>query len=388
MNLPTSLRLWYALPLAFAALHSAPLDAATIKRVWLTHATSDPSHMTVSWETATPGPSIVEFGTTAGYGQRAAVEESTTLHHVELPVTEKDTLYHYRVASGPDASADATFPAPPTKELRVVVVGDWGYAPKNDLAAILKESPHLLLTAGDNVPSLHEAGREGIKAFSALIDRHPALFRSTPMIPSLGNHDREITSRGPGPKPPDHPVYDVDATAFRKFFALPGKQWIWHFDVPDFNVRFVALDMSHISDFGTHWQTCHAWQPDSEQFKWYQDLMASTQAGYVFTLMNEKQTAVNGRTQGAWHKEMRKGSALVTGFGYFADRAELADGLPYFNTCLKGDGAPYKDPQSKYFAQEDNYLLLTFKQGEKTMTAQLKNLKGEVLDTRVIGTRK
>ena len=97
---------------------------------------------------------------------------------------------------------------------------------------------------------------------------------------------------------------------------------------------------------------------------------------------------MNGRTQGAWHKEMRKGSALVTGFGYFADRAELADGLPYFNTCLKGDGAPYKDPQSKYFAQEDNYLLLTFKQGEKTMTAQLKNLKGEVLDTRVIGTRK
>jgi hypothetical protein len=85
---------------------------------------------------------------------------------------------------------------------------------------------------------------------------------------------------------------------------------------------------------------------------------------------------------------MRKGSALITGFGYFAERAELADGLPYFNTCLKGDGDKYKDPNSKFFASEHNYLLLTFKQGSPCMTAQLKSLKGEVLDTRVIEKRK
>ena len=36
-------------------------------------------------------------------------------------------------------------------------------------------------------------------------------------------------------------VYDIEATAFRKFFALPGDGWKWHFDVPDFRVRFVAL---------------------------------------------------------------------------------------------------------------------------------------------------
>lgn len=380
MNLPRLRSV--LLPLALPSL----LSAATIENVWLTHATTDPSHLTINWESSAPGPSLVEFGTTTGYGQRVETKESTTLHHVDIPVTEKDTVYHYRVTSGGDSSADATFAAAPTKVLRVVVVGDWGYAPGMDPTAILKDEPHLLLTAGDNVPSLHEPGREGIKAYSALIAKYPALFRTIPFMPALGNHDREITGRGP--KPPEKPVYDTEATAFREFFALPGKEWIWHFDMPDFNVRFIALDMSHISDFGTTWQTCHPWQPDSEQFKWYQDTLATTKAGYVFTLMNEKQTAVNGRTQGAWHKEMRKGSALVTGFGYFAERAELADGLPYFNTCLKGDGASYKDPQSKFFEHQDNYLLLTFKQGENTMTAQLKNLNGEVLDTRVIERRK
>ncbi|MDB6072605.1 MAG: hypothetical protein JWO89_245 [Verrucomicrobiaceae bacterium] len=333
-----------------------------------------------------PGASVVEFGTTASYGQRVEAKESTTLHHVDIPIIEKDTVYHYRVTTGGDSSADASFQALPTKELRVVIVGDWGYAPAMDPAAMVKDEPHLLLTAGDNVPSLHEKDREGIKAFSALIAKYPAVFRSIPFMPALGNHDREVTSRGP--KPPEKPVYDTEATAFREFFALPGKEWIWYFDVPDFNVRFIATDMSHIQDFGTTWQTCHPWQPDSEQFKWYQETMANTKAGFVFTLMNEKETSVNGLTKGAWHSEMRKGSALVTGFGYFAERAELADGLPYFNTCLKGDGASYKDPKSKFFEHQHNYLLLTFKPGESTMTAQFKNLKGEVLDTREIERRK
>ena len=39
----------------------------------------------------------------------------------------------------------------------------------------------------------------------------------------------------------------IDATAFRRFFELPGDEWKWHFDVPDFDVRFIALDLNHIA---------------------------------------------------------------------------------------------------------------------------------------------
>jgi hypothetical protein len=361
---------------------------AQVERIWLTHQSSEPSRVVVNWETATPTCSVVNYGLSAKYGRVAMSEGTSTRHHVEIAVPEKDVTWHYSVGVGDGAgvSPDATFKGCPTRELRVAVVADWGYAPGRDLSALLKDDVHLLLTAGDNVPSLHEKGREGVKAYSALIDQAPALFRSTPFMPALGNHDKEAHPRGP--KPPAEAVYDVDAAAYREFFALPGDEWKWHFDVPDFDVRFLALDIEHISDFGTTWQTCHAFDADSAQFRWFRERMDGTKAGFVFSLMNEKQSSLAGATKGLWPKEFARGSALISGFGYFAERAELDGGLPYFNTCLKGDGDVYKDPRSKFLAREDNYLLLTFKRGEDTMTVQFKNLRGEVMDTRVIAKRK
>jgi hypothetical protein len=359
--------------------------AGPIERIWLSHATSDPSRLVVNWETEKPGDSVVEYGPTEALGERAAVAAATTRHHVEIPLERRDTEIFYRVRSGDDASAVHRCKAYPSRELRIAIVGDWGFAAGKPMEALIRDDVHLLLTAGDNVPSLYQKGREGPKAFAALIDAHPALFRRTPFLPILGNHDREITPRGP--KPPEHPVYDVEATAYRDFFALPGDEWKWHFDLPDFDLRLIALDLNHIQDHGTTWQTCHAWQPDSPQFRWYAETMAASTAGYVVTLMNEKQTQVGGLTKGAWHEHFRQGSALITGFGYFAERATLAGGLPYFNTCLKGDGDLYKDPQSQFHAREDHYLLLTLTAGAPTMRVEFKNLRGEVLDATEIAKR-
>ena len=372
-------------PLLFLLITSAGF-AAPIERIWLTHATNDPFKIVINWEADTPGDSFVEFGISGALGQRVASEDKGALHHVEIPLEQRDVLYHYRVRSGKDVSTVSSFKGCPSKDLRIAIVGDWGYASGKDVSAIIKDDVHLLLTVGDNVPSLHEKGMEGTKAFSALIDANRDLFRRTPFMPILGNHDKE--SRRRGPKPPAHAVYDVEAAAYREFFALPGDEWKWHFDLPGFDLRIVALDLNHIQDFGTTWQTCHAWQPDSPQFKWFAETMAATKAGFVLTLMNEKQTQVQGLTKGAWHEYFRKGSALVTGFGYFADRAELAGGLPYYNTCLKGDGDLYKDPQSKFHAREDNYLLVTFTAGAPTMKLQFKNLRGDVLDTTEIAKRR
>lgn len=360
--------------------------AATIDRIWLTHATSAPSSIVVNWETEKPAHSVVEYDTSPALSHRVASEELVTLHHVEIPIPQRDTVYHYRVRSGEDSSAVASFKGYPSKTLRIVVVGDWGYAMGKDVSAILKEDPHLVVTVGDNVPSLHESEREGTKAFSALIDAHRELFRSTPFLPILGNHDREITSRGP--KPPAHAVYDVEATAYCEFFALPGDEWKWHFDIPEFDLRLIALDLNHIQDYGTTWQTCHPWQTDSTQFRWYTETLAATTSGFVLTLINEKQTKVAELTKGAWHDHFQKGSALISGFGYFADRALLTQNLPYYNTCLKGDGDLYKDPKSQFHAREDNYLLLSLTAGDATMKVQFKNLNGAVLDTTEIAKRR
>lgn len=368
-------------PVLFLILATS-LAHAQVERVWLTHQSTDPSRIVVNWETAKPTNSVVNYGLSAKCDRVATAEGTATRHHVEIAIPEKDVTWHYSVGGG----ATGTFKGYPTKELRVAVIGDWMVGPNKDLSALRKDDVHLILTAGDNVPSLHGKGREGVKAFSAFIDQAPDIFRSTPLMPVLGNHDREIKPRGP--TPPPEPTYDVDAAAYREFFALPGEEWKWHFDIADFDLRFIALDIQHIGDMNNTWRTCHAFDAESEQFRWFKERMDETKAGFVIPIMNEKQSSLVGATKGLWHKEFVRGSALITGFGYFGERAELDGELPYFNTCIKGNGDVYKDAKNQFLTREDNYLLLTFRGGEDKMTVQFKNLRGEVMDTRVIGKRR
>jgi len=350
-----------------------------ITRIWLTHRTNDPSKIVVNWETSRPGNSVVEYGLTQDYGRHAAIEENATLHHVEIPLAEKDTLYHYKVSTGSESSGDAAFKAYPTDTLRVAVVADWQRRPKLD--GLMRDNVHLLLTAGDNIPCLWQQCGVGIKddtkPYGALVDAYPELFRTVPILPALGNHDREIRPRGN--KPPADPVYAVEATAFRKFFALPDDGWKWHFDCPDFDVRFVALDLNHIQDMGTTWQTCHPFGKGSEQYEWYDRVTSPPRPAFLVTVHNENNSHMRSQEGLAWHRMFRRGTIVVSGFGYFAERAEL-DGFTYYNTSISGRGDKYPDPKSRFFQSEDSYVLLTFRKASRTMAAEVKDLDGKVLD--------
>ena len=350
-----------------------------ITRVWLTHRTNDPSKLVVNWETSKPGKSVVEYGLTPEYGRRAAIEENVTLHHVEIPLAEKDTVYHYKVSTGSESSGDASFKAYPTDTLRVAVVADWQSKPKLD--GLMKDNVHLLLTGGDNISCLwQQCGmgvKDGTKPYGALVDAYPELFRSTPFLPALGNHDREIRPRGD--KPPVEPVYDVEATAFRQFFALPDDGWKWHFDIADFDVRFVGLDLNHIRDMGTTWQTCHPFGKGSEQYEWYDRVTSLPRPAFLVTVHNERNSDIRSKERLAWHRMFSRGTIVISGFGYFAERAEV-DGFTYYNTSLSGRGDKYPDPKSSFFQSEDNYILLTLRKASRTMKAEVKRLDGEVLD--------
>lgn len=363
--------------LILAILIASPhLRAAEITRIWLSHRTNDPSKLVVNWESDAPGESVVHYGVVSKPLETVKVTESVTLHHVEIPLTEKDAKYRYVVQTGEHKSAEATFKAYPTDELRVAVVADW--QAKTKLPGLEKDDVHLLLTAGDNIPSLHHRCGAGVKdctkPYSELIDAYTKLFRSTIFLPALGNHDREIRQRGP--TPPPEPVYDLEATAFRKFFELPDDEWKWHFDVPDFGLRFIALDLNHIQDLGTTWQSSHPYDRDSEQFRWYEKLITDEGASRIVTLHNEKSGAMRSREEYAWHKLFSRGTCTISGFGYFAERAEQ-DGHTYYNTAL-GAGAQYKDSHAKFFAPVPSYVLLIIT--KTTMAVELKSLDGAVLD--------
>lgn len=364
---------------ALALLAVGRPSDAEITRVWLSHRTNDPSRIVVNWETETPGNSVVHFGPNADALQTVTVDEQVTLHHVEIPLAPDQEIYHYRVATGNDRSADATFRGYTGSELRVAVVADWQRRPKLD--SLLRDAPHLLLTAGDNIASLHPRCGAGVtdctKPYGALIDAYPELFCSTPFLPVLGNHDREIRPRGD--KPPAEAVYDIEATAFRKFFELPEDEWKWHFDIPAFGVRLIALDFSHTSDMGTTWQTCHSLSKDEAQYVWYEKLMTGPLPRWTITLYNEKHSIIRGKESGAWQALLRRGTLAITGFGYFAERAQ-ADGLTCLNTSLQGQGDKYPDPQGQFFSSEASYVLLTFTRNPPAMRAALKGLDGQVLD--------
>lgn len=357
-------------------------DRVKIERIWLTHQTHDPGRLVVNWETDEPGGSVVEFGVTPAMGERVAIDEMVTLHHVEIPLSRKDVTYHYRVRTGPNTSAVHRFKGYPTDELRVAIVANTGYGKRPWADAVIRAKPHLLLTAGDNVPKLHTGKPvpfDTTTAFSRLVDHAPALYRSVPWLPALGNHDREIRPRGP--MPPADPVYDVDALAFRRFFALPGDEWKWRFDVPDFDVRFIALDLSHLRDYGTTWQASHAYHRDGPQFGWYRDLMERSRQPFVITIYNEMNAHVRRLEDSDWGRLISRGSLAITGYGYFGERAEV-DGFTYYNTSVNGTGSRYPDPKSVVLHSEDNFLLLTFRHEPAILRVDLHNLSGEVLDSK------
>ncbi len=100
---------------------------------------------------------------------------------------------------------------------------------------------------------------------------------------------------------------------------------------------------------------------------------------FVVTLYNERNAGIRNQARQQWHQQFRKGTLCITGFGYFAERAEV-DGVTYYNTALNGRKHQYPDPHSKFLQGEDSYILLTIERAGK-MTVEIKSLNsGKVLD--------
>ena len=360
----------------FAVGGGGTASAETIQRIWLTHGRSDPSHLTVHWATDRPGESTVQFGVMPNELTTIRQDGSTTLHHVEIPIDQPDATYHYRVATGDQRSGDLRFRSYPTDRIRIAVVANWQGRP--DLSAILRDEVDLFVTAGDNIGRLWGQCDPGdadcIAPYLKLIDAYPHLFQTTPILPTLGNHDREIRPRGSSP--PADPVYDIDATAFCRFFDLPGDRWKWHFDLSPFDLRLIALDLNHTSDVDTTWQSCHPFDALSDQCLWYERLM-DRPSPFTLTIYNERNVTVRGLAGGKWGRLFDRGTACISGFGYFGERAQI-DGVTYFNTSLNGRGDQYPDPHSTDLFGRDNYVLVTVPR-DGPMTLQLKSLDGEPL---------
>ena len=364
------------------------LGFAKVERIWMTHQSADNNQIVISWETTQPGDSVVEFGTSPELGQSVHVAGSRTLHHAEIPIPQRDVVYHYRVKTGDQTSEVHQFKGYPSKLLRIAVVANIRADAKLNFDAIRKDDPHLLLSSGDTAMQYQfatEADKEATKSHSTAIDTQADLFRSTPFMVSLGNLDRKIRPNGLSM---EEPGYDVAATGYRKFFALPGKEWIWAWDIPDFDLRFISVDMSHTGDFGKPNQACNAFDKDSEQFKWFEETMNQTQAGFVITVFGETGMTVRRHAEGGWKRVIEKGSIAISGECYHAERTEV-DGMTYYNSSVRGNGTFGHDPQAAFSDKTASYKLISLDRDAGTMTVALKALAdGRVLDSKTFTKRK
>jgi len=333
----------------------------------------------INWETSEAGPSQVSFGPSETLGETRGDDAASTLHHVSIPFPTSGDLY-YRVTSGTSRSSVHQVQSYSGDVLRVAMAADWQSYP--DLSALLDDKPHLFISCGDLVDQVFSSESIGsltyTRYFSDLVDRYPRLFATVPFMPALGNHDHQIRPRSP--RPPAKPVYDIEATAFRSFFPLPEDGWKWHLDVPGFDIRFLALDLSHITDQGTTWQACHSFGKGSEQLTWYRKMMSQSKQRFVVTMYNEQNLQVRRQAEGEWGELIQQGTAAFSGYGHNAERAEV-DGFPYFNTALLTNAPPQEDKEhSKYFQRIANYVLLTVPRAKGAMTIELKGLDGAILD--------
>lgn len=361
---------------------------AKVERIWMTHQSADNNQIVVSWETTQPGDSIVEFGTSPALGQTVKLDGSRTLHHVEIPIPQRDVVYHYRVKTGDQSSEIHSFKGYPSQVLRIAVVANIRADAKLNFDAIRKDDPHLLLSSGDTAMQYQfatEADIQATKSHSTAIDTQSDLFRSTPLMVSLGNLDRKIRPNGLNM---EEPGYDIAATGYRKFFALPDKEWIWAWDIPDFDLRFISVDMSHTGDFGKPNQACNAFDKDSEQFKWFEQTMNDTKAGFVITVYGETSMTVRRHAEGGWKRSIEKGTLAISGECYHAERTEV-DGMTYFNSSVRGNGSFGHDPQAAFSDKAASYQLLTLDRAAGTLTSELKALEdGRVLDRKTFTKRK
>lgn len=357
-----------------------------IDKIWLSYNNSNKKEIIINWLSPEPGNSEVVLYKSEHKVFSTLIDENTLLHHVAVPVKDANE-YKYRVSTGRYESDWNTFKSLSGKApLKIVVIADWGYNDTADLSNVYKEAPDLIVSCGDNVPDLYQFGKQGnkhcIKSYLRLVGLYPDLFKHIPFMPVMGNHDHQLYPRGSKP-PVDYMVYDTAGTAFREFFELPGDEWKWEFVIPDSKIRLIGLDLHHIHDYGNNWQTCHSYHKNSPQYKWYRNKMIEDFDGYTVTLMNANAPDMRRVDSAIWDESLKKNSLVITGSGYYAEKA-IVDNVPFLNTSLvAGDVWPDAiDPKAEYSKSLSTYILLTV--NGSSMTADFKTLDGRLYDRIVL----
>ncbi|HJZ93444.1 MAG TPA: metallophosphoesterase family protein [Gemmataceae bacterium] len=211
--------------------------------------------ITVMWETAVAGTSVVEYGPTPAALKTAEAEKDATIHEVKIDGLEPETKYVYRVST--TAADGKTVTSPLYQFMTAVkegsafsfaVIGDTQKNPKMTakVAKVMYDRrPHFVVHCGDVVDN----GPDKKEWVHELFGPCAELFARSAVFPTIGNHEK------------NHEWY-------YKYFSLPAPEYRYRYRYG--NADFFVVDSNK------------PLKPESEQFKWLDEQLGDSTAKWKF----------------------------------------------------------------------------------------------------------
>jgi acid phosphatase type 7 len=211
--------------------------------------------ITVMWETAVPGDSVVEFGLSSTTLKKVEQAEEVAIHEVKLSGLESETKYVYRVSSTAPDGTTVTSPlyqfmtaVKPESAFSFAVIGDTQKNPKMTakVAKVMYDRrPHFVVHCGDVVDNGPDKAEWVHELFGPCAD----LFARAAVFPTIGNHEK------------NHAWY-------YRYFSLPDPEYRYRFRYG--NADFFVVDSNKTL------------KPESEQYKWLDRELADSTATWKF----------------------------------------------------------------------------------------------------------
>lgn len=211
--------------------------------------------ITIMWETAAAGTSVVEYGPTPAAFKTIEMKSGGPIHELKIDGLLPESNYVYRVTT---TLEDGTQVAGPLSQFQTAVkddsafsfavIGDTQKNPKMTakIARVISDRhPNFVIHVGDVVDNGPDKAEWVHELFGPCSD----LFSHCAIFPTIGNHEK------------NHAWY-------YRYFSLPDPKYYYRYRYG--NADFFVVDSNK------------SLKPDSEQFKWLDEQLAKSNATWKF----------------------------------------------------------------------------------------------------------
>ncbi len=286
----------------------------------------------VSWRTATPDSSVVQYGLTAGYGNEEKEVTLKTAHSLTLTGLLPDTIYHYQVLFEGNETPDYTFRTAVSYDtpFGFCVYGDTRTQADSHLAVIntmVALDPYFTLHTGDVVEHGYDESHWAI--YFATICSAATCAQRIPFYYAIGNHESE------------NPLY-------YDYFYLPHNN-------PDSTESYYSFDYgnSHFISLDTE----IPYGPSSPQYEWLKsDLREAYPKTFIFVLLHKHPYCAGGHNSTLGLRdtlsplfEAYEVDFVFSGHSHFYQRNGPINGVTYM--IAAGGGAPLHTPAESSWTQ-------------------------------------